>query len=1293
MLFRKPSFAILLFAIAFLRAPGAYSENTRNAIRYSTQDGLPDNSINCISQDSHGFIWVASRSGVSRFDGYRFKTFKLGSSANVLFPHKDTIWIGTDKGLYLYDCISETISNYDDETEYNVTISSPVTGICRNKEGDMLIATDGQGLFIADQKNGKLIQKSRHASMISQLKHLDNDHVLIGGEEGIIIETDSMGEYVRTIYKDKTGPELKNTIITSLLQTKDGILAGIENKGLFLIGDDGNILQLTPQGNLFKKPFYVFDLQNIKNGKVLIGTLHGLASLNLNSKTFSEATDESGKPMQVRFTVNDIFIDKENNKWIATQNDGIYCFPESSMHERSLLSDSDDGSSDSEIVTALCAGPDDQIWIGTEGGSIYSLKSDDESPQKASVSFNAIKCLFAENDILWIGTTYDGLYQWHILTGKVSNYRHDRYDITTISDNCVNSIARDSEGKLYIGTEWGLNYFDESSQEFSYEPRSTNMSSVSKIFEDSQDSVWILTHNSGIFRVGINGKGWRRMQYRDPKTRTVILTEFNDVVEDKSGNIWLGTSSGLLRYDSPSKSLVHPDFNGLVEYNKNIYSLEFDNHGDIWASNPKGIYRIDISKNEITSTLESSDLVYENHYLEKSSVKRSNGELLFGGVNGITAFNPSVVKENIRTAPLYITGVLVNNERIKIKDKINLKRQENNVTFEYALLSYRNPNKNHYRYKLKGYDDDWSEDTPTTSVSFLNLKPGNYTFCIVATNSGSYSHSSEADIHFKVRRSTLLSWPAILAYCFICSIILYFFILQDKKNKYNRNIADKLNFLTDFTHEIRTSVTLIKTPLDKIVKSWEGSVQNKRNLIEVEKGIDSLMDHLNQTLDYRKMQDSGWVIDKKFCNVHLLLDGSVSKFRLLAEANNVSIKFDKTGEDALYEVDPYMLTKIIDNLLSNAVKYAEKLVSVSLEMYQTGFRITVFDDGPTIKESEQEQIFRIFYQAKDSKAGTGIGLALAKKLTEEHGGTISVLPSADGACFQVDIPAEIKENIDITDISKAESAKEPETPGNDIERYSILIVDDNEDLRIMIAEILKDRYTVYQAGDGKSALQILENVAVDLILSDIIMPEMNGVDFCRAVKSDKRYSHIPLILISAKSDMEDKLAGLESGADDYIEKPFSPDFMLAKISTLLSNRKKLEAFYSNLPDVHPKKISTFSKEDIDFIERLNKALEKNIKNSQFHIGDIAEEMYLSQSTFYRKIKTLFKISPNEYVKQFRLQKAAEMLSRGENTVNFVCFEVGFSSISYFSSCFKKRFGQSPTKYLASVKAKADSIKA
>lgn len=1262
---------------------------TDEAVKYGTGEGLPDNNINCVRQDRQGFIWVASKSGVSRFDGVRFQTHQLeGSKANTLYVDDDGhLWIGCDSGLFFLDSPFGIPRRYETDTKYNVTISSPVTDICQGENGDVLVATNGQGLFIIGKASGTLTQNSAYATMLSVLLPLPDGNILVGGEEGLVFSISPKGDFLRQIYNDKSNSDIRNTIVSSLHITDDGhIFAGFGNKGIMSIDPDGEVRHITSSDPRIPNPIQANAIITLNTGYALLGTSRGLAMMNVDTETITQAANERNEPKLDRFFVNDIFVDNNKGYWISTRNDGLYYFPERRVHFTEYLSSSSDGSL-GEIVTALTEGPDGNIYVGTEEGFVYCLGVNDKKPRRIPMDLTDVLCLFPEKDLLWIGTTYDGLYRYNLTTGKLTNFRHDRNDINSISDNRVNTVFRDKGGKLYVGTEWGLNYFNGKKESFRLESKSGNMVSVSKIMEDSHGSTWIMTHNSGLTKV--NDKQLRKIPFKDPITGNNGPPEYLDAIEDTEGGIWFATSRGLLKYDYSEDRISCPEFEGVSSKNANLYAIEKDNYGNIWATGPQGIYCFNIDKNAVTEVFSFDNESFGNHFIEKSSAKGTDGTLYFGGTDGINAFDPSSVRKNEIPSPLYITGLQVNNKETKVKDGLKFERTQDNITLEYSLLSYGTSRRNQYKYYLEGYDSDWSEPTNETSVKYSYLKPGKYRFHLVATNGSDFLDNRNTSFEFTVKRSPMASVPALLLYISLLIGLTVLCVRLARRIKESKEISSKLDLLTDVTHELRTSVTLIKTPLSKIIKSGDGTEQTKQYLSMIGKGIDNLMENLNHTLDYRKTQETDWQIEKRPCDLEVIVGESAAKFRLLAQAEGKSLEFNHTGEKLYHDVDPDVIAKIMNNLLSNAVKYASSVIKVDLDTNESGFSVQVFNDGKEIEKDEREKIFNVFYQSQGSQAGTGIGLALVKKLTEKHGGNVRAISMSDGACFRLEIPTTSREK-DI--MATAPESKEKEiaidTP-QDEERFSILVVDDNVDLRMMIAEILKERFDVYHAGDGKTALKVLEETAIDLILSDIIMPKMDGIELCRTLKSDKRFSHVPLILLSAKATVEDKLSGLQCGADDYIEKPFSPDYLVAKVSSTLDNRRKLMAFYGDLPAVHPKKIATFSKEDMAFIEKLNAALDSNIKNNQFHIGDIAGEMFLSQSTLYRRIKSLFDLSPNDYVKQFRLQKAADMLSHGENTVNYVCFECGFNSISYFSSCFKKKYGMSPTQYLTSIKEKAD----
>ena len=436
---------------------------------------------------------------------------------------------------------------------------------------------------------------------------------------------------------------------------------------------------------------------------------------------------------------------------------------------------------------------------------------------------------------------------------------------------------------------------------------------------------------------------------------------------------------------------------------------------------------------------------------------------------------------------------------------------------------------------------------------------------------------------------------------------------------------------------------------------------------------------MNQLLDYRKSESGYYVLNLRPCLVGALANEICGRFKPIADSEGKALDITIPSEAYSYRVDHDALEKILNNILTNAVKYAVSSINLKLEEEPDYFSIIISNDGEKIASTEQDNVFKMFYQVKGSKNGTGIGLPLARMLAERHGGSITIDPESDMTTFVVKIPGERS----LAQETGKESSGSTPTPIS-IEETSILVIDDNEDLRRMIAEMLKSSYNVIQAGNGKEGVNILEKEPVDLILSDIMMPEMDGYEFCEFLKTDPRYSNIPIILITAKASVEDKIKGLKYGADDYIEKPFSPDLLVTKVRSIISNRQKIKDFYRGLPIVHPSKISKITKSDSDFMNKMKEELEKHLSDVDYSLVNLTEDMFMSQSSFYRKVKTLTGVSPNDFVKEFKLQRAAEMLSDGKYLASEVYKEVGFNSLAYFSLCFKKKYGVSPTKYVGSL---------
>ena len=598
-------------------------------------------------------------------------------------------------------------------------------------------------------------------------------------------------------------------------------------------------------------------------------------------------------------------------------------------------------------------------------------------------------------------------------------------------------------------------------------------------------------------------------------------------------------------------------------------------------------------------------------------------------------------------------------------------------------------------FRLEGWDDGWSQPRAGGEATYSNLPPGRYRFEVTGSNNdGLWGETSGLDII--IRPPLYLTWVAWLLYAaLLCGTIFSIVRTADKRRRRRlkeyvaehekASYRNKIEFFTNLAHEIRTPLTLIKIPLESIISSGDGNVHTRNFLEIMNKNATHLLGSINQLLDLRKSEEAGYRLTMTTCDVAALVNEACIRFRSALEIKGIAITTDIPATPTLFDVDVDAMDKIVGNLLSNASKYAAREIKVSLTADSTGFALTVSDDGDGIERNQtQEKIFEAFYQADGSKAGTGIGLPLTKALVEKHGGTITLVSDKGlGASFTVFIPrSELPAGAAAPSSGPDESHENEEGDfGVTGENAIVLIVDDNDELRGVLVDIIGRYYRVLSAENGLAALQILEDSDVDIIVSDIMMPEMDGYQLTEFVKSNIRYSHIPVIQLTARTSMKDRMKGLEYGSDAYIEKPFSSEYLLRQIANLIDNRRRLREVYrhATLYGGAAPSAGTNDRDD-KFIEKLNSEIERNIRNENFYLDTLAESLCMSRSNFYRKIKSLFDISPNEYLRRYRLKKAAEMLRDGKLQASDIYVLVGFNSLSYFSTCFKNYYGVSPSKY-------------
>lgn len=647
---------------------------------------------------------------------------------------------------------------------------------------------------------------------------------------------------------------------------------------------------------------------------------------------------------------------------------------------------------------------------------------------------------------------------------------------------------------------------------------------------------------------------------------------------------------------------------------------------------------------------------------------------------------------------------------INFLDELVLQPDQNSFSFRVAALDFQAPRMNQIMYKLDGFDDEWLPVGESPVVSYSNLWYGNYTFRVKASNSDGVWNENEVSLIVRILPPFYLTIWAYCVYVLLiigCSLYAVWYFKQRSNYKHRRQMEKfeqekereiyhaKIDFFTNVAHEIRTPLTLIKGPLENIILKKKVDAETREDLNIMKQNTERLLNLTNQLLDFRKTESQGFRLDFAKCNITEVLKETHLRFTSLAKQKGLEFTLQLPETDFYAHVNQEAFTKIISNLLNNAVKYSEHYIHVSLEVTEGDesnvFRIRTVNDGVIIPREMREEIFQPFVrfnEREDGKVttGTGIGLALSRSLAELHQGTLAMGEEENSNTFCLTLPIVQDMTITLTPETKAEPEPVSEVPV-EVEqgekkdnRPTVLVVEDNPDMRAFVVRQLSKEYAVLSAVNGAEALKMLDGNYVNLVVSDVVMPVMDGFELCKTIKSDLNYSHIPVILLTAKTNIQSKIEGMELGADAYIEKPFSVEYLQACASNLIQNREKLRRTFAQSPFVAANTMA-LTKADEDFIKRLNEVILANLNNPEFSMDDIADSLNMSRSNFYRKIKGVLDLSPNEYLRLERLKKAAQLLKEGEGRVTEICYMVGFNSPSYFAKCFQKQFGVLPKDFV------------
>lgn len=1376
------------------------------------EQGLSNNSVRCIYQDHSGFMWFGTYDGLNRYDGYEFKVFRnnfkndqslINNWINAISEDASgNLWIGTRQGACIYQNLSNKFSPVYYYTADNKVekLTAVIKGIEKDQQGNMLIGTEDMGLvyFPQGENTGYRIflngQPSTDKYLVPAIK-------VSGNRTWFFVNSVGLCEFD---YKTKKIKIVNTTI-----------------KSANCLEVDTNYLWLGNQSGVYK--------YNIR--------------LNVFEKTYNE----ENKKLSYHDVVN-ISLDKHNQLWIATNGGGIVILNTENDEVQFLTSSNEQNSLTSNSVYSIWIDPQSRKWIGTLRGGINVIDPSKErfhtivsnpSTNNTLVSNYIFSFYEAPNSDLWIGTDGKGLSIWNRKENKFTDYRHQLNNSGSLSDDFITDIKQDFTGNIWIATyKGGINRFNNGSFEHyrSIDPKNPKTilyPLILNLLEDADKNFWAASLQYGLFKLNRQKNIFEL--YNDKLRNLFVLEEdkninlwagdlsnlvqidkasqkhflypigkpVRSILEDRSGNFWLGTEGGgLILFDRKQKKIIsrYTTDEGLCS--NSILNILEDEEGNLWMSTYNGIAKFNTRSKKFRNYYQSDGL-QSNQFNYNAALKLRTGEMVFGGIKGFTLFKPGDVNTINDHPKILITTIKIANTAIETDPSLKIKAGSDHIelikvpydkgvfSFDFAALEYSSPDKIQYAYYMDGWDRNWNIGGTTRRVVYTHLAEGNYTFRVKSTNSEGQWINNEVQIRIVVLPPWYRSWWAYGLYALMIGAVVYFYLqyrsrqtkLQyevkiaklnaaNERSEKERSLAElekekferekgeaelalekaekekslaelaaekaelekeraererehaerekerilnekereinekKISFFTNISHEFRTPLTLIINPVkDLLKKNNEQQIKTDGELNIVYRNARRMLSLVDQLLLFRKAESGLDKIKPSKLNLHNLAYEVYLCFVQQAKSQNINYVFDSPNRNLEIYADREKLEIILYNLLSNALKYtpAKGSIRLVIEDAKENVVIRVEDNGAGIPAEIGEKLFDKFYKAERtktiSKTGFGIGLFLVKHFTVQHGGTISYQSEeGHGATFLLKllkgkdhfapdvIISETDRSPAFIDLFKEEPAVEEIAGTNEpmtevvSEKKSILIIDDDESILQYLIRLFKENYLVHQAENGTAGLKASQKYLPDLIISDIHMQEMNGIELCKAVKENEELSHIPVILLTGATSDELKLKGVEGGADDYIVKPFDSKLLLARVTNLLKSRTTLQKYFYNEITLNKTNLK-ISPEYKEFLDKCISVVESHLEDDNFSIKSLLSEMGMSHSNLFRKVKSVSGQSVNVFIRFIRLRKAAELFINTNYNVNETAFMVGINDVKYFREQFNKLFGMNPSDYI------------
>lgn len=1253
----------------------------------NSSDAIRNNVVRAVRSDYLGNIWVIHYSGVDVIDPKTRKTVNIPfSSAGLqsiptdpaISAYEDSkrrMWIGTSNGVLQYDPATRILKRFQHSDQDPSSLSSGnVNAIAEDKQGNIWIGT-GNGLSMYRAEANRFINYRKASGNSNGLSSntinsiaVENEKLWLGTEDGLNIFDTKTGEVRRLGFDYRNIHSLNAQSVRTVY---------IDNQGIYWLGMiGGGINKFDKNLNLFNfVKSNVFDEKGLKAsfvssfaednaGNVFVGTEGGGLSLfNPATRLFQQFNLQSrGKGADNRLTILALKMNKKGQLMIGTFSDGLFVLNPSSRSYQQFVQGNNPGDLNANDVFCIEEDQKGNIWVGTNGEGINVLNSNNK-----------------------------------VILRYTPDPKHPN-DIKLPINGYIRDIEEDSEGNIWIATHGG--------------------------------GIATLQPSSGKFTI------YNTTNSKLPNDKVQAL------LEDKYGNIWAGTfGGGVATFKKhTNQPIIFSEKDGLQ--NNAIYEILEDQKGLIWVSTNKGISSIDLATKKINNYTHHNG-VQNNNFIHGSGIRLASGELFFGGFEGFNYFNPANLKKNSNIPTALITDLRISNqsvnasddgpirEHISVAKEINLNYKQN-FALSFVGLNYTSPVQNQYAYKLEGFDKDWNYVGNTTTVSYTNLDPGEYVFRVRASNNDGVWNNEGASIKINVHPPFWRSSYAYILYALaLIGLVLYLRhrgirklnrkhaleqiklrAEQDRKESERIHELDmlKLKFLTNLSHEFRTPISLILGPTEKLLVTQKNE-QSSGQLHMIKRNAKRLLNMVNQLLDFRKMEEQELKLHASEGELVSFIQEACDSFKDLSERKKISFVFKPHIEQLHTRFDHDKIERILFNILSNAFKFTLEGGKISLELSRmdrvadpqtTWVSLTVSDTGIGIPADKKEKIFERFFQnpttASILNQGSGIGLSITKEFIKMHGGEIEVDSELEkGTTFKIHLPfirlhapeINTEEAAEKTAGSmetglvqkpSSEEVQELSPSANDTEMPLILLVEDNDDFRFYLKDNLRLHYKIVEAADGKKGWHEALAHHPQLIVSDISMPGMDGIELTKKIKSDKRTCHIPIILLTALTGEKDELKGLGTGANDYITKPFNFEVLNAKIKNLLALNRTLKNTYTKQIKVLVPEVKIES-DDEKFLQEVMIYLEENLTNSKLSVEELSRHVGMSRSTLYNKILELTGETPVEFIRSVKLDKAAILLEKSEQNVAQIAYSVGFSTPNYFAKSFKAKFNMLPSEFI------------